>query len=189
MSPGGGDDDLPIIVKHSIREVERLGARRRKDDEAIEKLCMELYKLERAVKRKNGGAGTSRAARHPRGPAPTVQGFQLRAAGNKHVVVTFDNAKQVKLPGTLKELFAMLAADTVASPDELVGFKSFDELSASLEKRLGRNFDRHATSQLIYRLRKSLEAMAEGRGLIESVPNRGARLRIRRKGSPAVCGA
>jgi hypothetical protein len=50
-----------------------------------------------------------------------------------------------------------------------------------LEKRLDRKFDRHAISQLLYRLREALKAIDNGRSLIESSPALGARVRLKRR--------
>ena len=58
-----------------------------------------------------------------------------------------------------------------------------------LEKRLGRKFTHHALSQLLWRLRKSLEDVGLAKGLIERAPVLGARLRITRRPAAALCAA
>jgi hypothetical protein len=62
----------------------------------------------------------------------------------------------------------------------LVAWKGFDRIAELLEKRLGRKFDHHAVSQLVWRLRESLKVIDGGWRLIESLPALGARLRLKR---------
>jgi hypothetical protein len=172
------------LLKEAIQGVERLEERRRKDGEMFEQVRWKLYILEKAVGEQSGTGEVRRRPRHaklPQGPAPTVQDLQMEEVGNGGVIVTFDNAKQVVLSRALRELLAILAADAGESPDELVAWKSLDRLGELLEKRLARKFKHHTISQLLWRLRESLKAIDNGGGLIESAPELGARLRLKRK--------
>ena len=122
------------------------------------------------------------------GPALTVQDFRMEEVGNGRFVATFDNAMRVALSATLGELSAILAVDDAASPDDLVGWKSFQRLADSLGKRLGRKLSRHALSQMLWRLRESFAAASLERRLIDSAHGLGARLRLKRTSSCSPCG-
>ncbi len=196
MVTGGNEEgeekpgaSLTHSVKEVIKDVEQIEERRRKDDEKLEKVRWKLYKIEKKLQDREGPAPRRRrrrASTTPEGPAPTVEDFQMKAAGNGRAVAIFDNAKQVTLSRTLKELTAILAADEGESPDDLVAWKSFDRLGELLEKRLGRKFAHHALSQILWRLRELIEAAGIGRSLIESVPALGARLRLKGRRSAAL---
>ncbi len=191
MFPGGGDGGkknsrvlVPSLLKDTIKEVERLERRRREDGERFDRVCRKLYNLEKAVEDQEGGAParrTRRVAKLPPGPASTVLDFHMEVVGGGKVVVSFDNGKQVTLSPTLREILVLLARDTGESPDDLVAWKSLDRLGELLEKRLGREFDHHAVSQLLWRLREAFKAVDLDRGLIESAPELGARLRLKRR--------
>jgi len=186
MGPDG-PSNLTALLSRLIRSVERLEKRHRTDGEMLENLRWLLYVVERAMQKQ--GIPTS-ARRRPRvgktlqGPAPTVQDVQYAGVGMGRVTVTFDQGEQVTLSRSLKELLVILAADVGESPDDLVAWKSFDRLGELLEKRLDRKFNHHTVSQLLCRLRKSFEAGSRGRGLIESSPELGARLRLKRRPLP-----
>ena len=192
MVPGGSEGgarkprvNVARSLKDIIKDVERLERRRRKDQETTERVRWDLYVVENALAEQAGAAlprRPRRTAGAAEGPAPTVRDFQMREAAGGAALAAFDHAGQVKLPPALKELAAILAADEGESPDDLVAWKSFDRCCEWLEKRLhrGRKVDRHALAQLIWRLRKALAAAGLARGLIESVPALGARMRLQR---------
>lgn len=163
------------MLKSAIKRVERL----------FDQVCWDLYEIEKVVEEQAGvGAAPRRAPRAaalPQRPALTVHDFRMAKVGDGRVVVTFDNAKQVALSRTLLEVLVILAADTGQSQDDLVAWKGFDQLGEMLGKRLDRKFDRHAISQLLYRLREALKAIDNGRSLIESSPALGARVRLKRR--------
>jgi hypothetical protein len=168
-------------LKGAINDLERL-------DEKVDKVRWKLFRLEKLLdKRKGSAQWPPPAGATPKGPAPTVQDLRWEDAGHGRAVVTFDNAKQVTLSPGLKALIAILAADEGASPDDLVAWKSFDRLAELLEKRLGHEFSHHARSQLLWRLRESLAAAGLERGLIETDPGLGARLRLKRRSPAALC--
>jgi len=188
MVPGGNDGGrekpggaVKRSIKGAIKDVERL-------DEKVDKVRWKLYRLEKLLEEREGpDPPHPPPVATPKGPAPTVQDLRIEEVGHGRAVVTFDNATRVTLSPTLKELTAILAADEGESPDELVAWKSFERLTERLEKRLGRKFSDHALSQLLWRLRESIAAAGLDRRLIESVPGQGARLRLKRKSSAALC--
>lgn len=192
MVPGGNDEDkekpavdMTRTLKGAIKNAERLGERRRKDQEEIEELCWILYKFENLLQQRAHLDPPPAAT--PKGPAPTVEDLRMEEVGQGRAVVTFDNAKRVNLSPTLKALIAILAADEGVSPDALVAWKSFERLAELLEKRLDRKFSDHALSQLLWRLRESLGAAGLDRDLVESRPGLGARLRLKRGSPAALC--
>ena len=163
------------MLKSAIKRVERL----------FDQVCWDLYEIEKVVEEQAGvdvaPRRAPRAAGLPQRPALTVHDLHIDEVGDGRVVVTFDNVKQVALSRALKEVLVILAADTGQSPDDLVTWKGFDQLGEMLGKRLDRKFNRHAISQLLYRLREALKAIDNGRSLIESSPVLGARVRLKRR--------
>ena len=132
MPPGGSD--LPSLLEDAAKLIEGLETRRQKDREIFDKVCCKLFAA--IAKAERGQQGTPgrrriqpRAAKIPRGPAPTVQDFHMEADADGRPVASFDHAKQITLPETLNELLAILAEDEETSPDGLVAWKSFDRLS------------------------------------------------------------
>jgi hypothetical protein len=187
MVAGGNDDgkEKPSVgltrsLKGVIKDVERL-------DEKVDKVRWDLYEIEKALQELSGPDPPRPPRATPKGPAPTVENFRVEEGGHGRVIVTLDNAKQVTLPPALAALIAILAADEGTSPDHLVAWKSFDRLAELLEKLLGRQFSAHALSQLLWRLRESLDAADLDRDLIESLPGLGARLRLKRQSQAVLC--
>ena len=123
---------------------------------------------------------------HHSGPAPAVQNFHFEDAKKGGAIVSFDGGKPVRLPPAVGELIAILASDTGPSTDELIAFKSFDQVGERLEKRFGRTFRHRNVSQLLLRLRKALRAAGLDPRLVESSPSMGVRLRVKRH--PALPG-
>jgi hypothetical protein len=187
------ESDMERLFSKAFRELEKVEGRRRKDVESLDGLWHAIGKIEKALEDQSGPAAPRRT-RKPRGTAPagqaapTANGFRVDGVEHGKVIVTFGDARQVKLTPALHALVEILAADDGNSPDELVGFKTSQQLAARLHDRLKRKFSRHAVSQLLWRLRKSLEAASWDARLLESAPKSGARLRVKR-GAAAVGGA
>ena len=177
---GGAPANVTQILKVIIRKMERV-------DEMTEEVRFGLFAVEKALQDRGPAPAPAPAKRAapPEGPAPAVHDFRIEEASGGSVVATFDNAKQVTLTRTLAELAIILASDEGESPDELVAWKSFERVGELLLERLGRKFSRHAISQLLLRLRKSLMVVDSSRRLVQSVPQVGARLRLKR-GAPTT---
>jgi len=183
------DNDVACLFSKTFRELGKVEGRRRKDAESLEKVWHAIGKIENALKVRIVRPPLRREKPPaPAGPAPTLQEFRVEIAANGKVTVTFGDGKQVDLPPALHALFTALAEDAGPSADDLVAWKSLKWLAASLKSRLHREVSPHALSQLLWRLKNLLEQKGCGKGLIESVPGAGARLRLKR-GASATGGA
>lgn len=185
MCPGAGGarrqksrNSAASELKNAIKAVQRMLERSRKDCALLEEILWLLFSLERVLE---NSPRPPHPPGNPPGPAPAVRDYRTQPAANGRVLVTFDNSKQVTLSRTLTEFLAALAADTGESPDDLVAWKSFDQLGEMLGKRLPREFDHHKISQLLWLLHQALKPLDRDMGLIESVPGLGARLRLKRR--------
>lgn len=186
--PDDDEDEKPVdnvtrSIKGVIKHVHRI-------EKTVDQVRWKLYRIEKALEDQSAPA-PPRRTRKPRGTAPAGQaapmanGFRVDGVENGKVIVTFGDARQVRLTPTLHALAEILAADDGNSPDELVGFKTLRELAARLHDRLKREFELPAVSQLLWRLRKSLEAANWDAQLLESAPKSGARLRVKRVAAAA----
>lgn len=116
--------------------------------------------------------------------------FSVEIAGcaDGAVEVRVDLGKPFRLPpllGDLLEILCLEAADEWPE-DELVGWKSLDEVSRRLGKRQGREFKRHAVTQAVHRLRKELfDRGGVNPFLVQTNRRLGARFALRRR-KPAV---
>jgi hypothetical protein len=182
---------MPRSLEDVIEDAEQLEKETRKHLERAERLVNELYVFERAYAENNPAQAKRRRGPQTHaaaGPPPVAHDLGLARMEGGGAAVTIDGGKRIALPPTLAELIAILAADEGESPDELVAWKSFDRVCELLEKRLGRKYDHHAVSQLLWRLREALEAVNYDRRLVESAPAVGARLRLKRRPSAgALC--
>jgi hypothetical protein len=167
-------------VKDLIPDVERLLKNKRKECDLVERILWDLYQIEGALEKEPGkGAGTGTGVKC--GPAPVAHDMRVVKDAGGRAVLRIDHDKQVPLPRTLAELAAILVCDAGESPDGLVAWKSFDEVGALMQQRLGRKFEHHTLSQLLWRLRKLLGPVCpNGQMLAESRPEKGMRLRVKR---------
>ncbi|MCP4896935.1 MAG: hypothetical protein GY906_08160 [bacterium] len=75
---------------------------------------------------------------------------------NGEADVRIDEGTWFTLPSTLTELLRILAQDFGSAADEFVGWKTKDEVAILLGKNLSKQFNTHAVTQLVHRLRKEL---------------------------------
>lgn len=188
---GGSRADAALLVQRLIRDMHKLERRLRKVLEALEEMCWALYRIEKILPKsaKPGRVRNVRLIPAPAAaPAPAIKSFDIRTTAGG-AIATFDDdaGRQVALSPTLEAFIAILAEDDGYSADGLVGWKSFQRIAERLEKQLKRQFDRHAVSQLLWRLRKSLAASKLDRGLVEKSKALGVRLRLKRKQPAALC--
>lgn len=126
-------------------------------------------------------------------PAPTKSTFLLQLAAKSGVEkleierlsdgaawVRIDGGKALRLPPTLVGLLETLAFDPVHDVEQLVGWKSREEVRAGLQKRIGRKFSRHAIDELLRRLRAALAAGGVNPFLVQTHRQFGLRFALRR---------
>jgi len=187
--PVRGSDPLVAArtLKTAMKKMERLENGLRRAHESIATVRDDLSTIQRAL---DLAPVPTRRQRHPApapiGPEPTVHDLSMNEVGNHRAVAIFDGAKEVRMSAMLKDFLAILAADDEMSPDDLVGSKTFKRLRVLMEKKwVGHAFDRHAISQLLWRLRCALDDAGLDRRLIQ-ISRAGARLRLKR--APAGIG-
>lgn len=94
--------------------------------------------------------------------------------------VRIDDGKWFTLPATLTELLRILALNFGSSSDEFVGWKTKDEVAILLGKNLNKQFNAHAVTQLVHRLRRSLlDLGGVNPYLVQSNRQRGLRFALR----------
>jgi hypothetical protein len=172
-----------------LRQIDQQEKNLRRFREKLEALRWELCLVERALLARVAGEPTYRPpapAPKPPNPKPVVQSCSLVSLAGGAAKATFDNGMLVTLPSALAELVAILSSEEGQSPDELVPWKSLDRMAEVLEKRLGRKFDRHAVTQLLWRLRGLFKSAGIDVWLIESARELGARLRLKRRARSAL---
>jgi len=178
--------DTPVAartLKTALRKMARLENGLRRAHESIATVRDDLSTIQRALDL--APARTRRRRRPaPLGPEPTAHDLSLKKVGNRAVAI-FDGANEGRMSATLRDFLAILAADDEMSPDDLVGWKTFKRLRVLMEKWVGHAFDRHAISQLLWRLRCALDGAGLDRRLIQ-ISRAGARLRLKR--APAGIG-
>lgn len=110
---------------------------------------------------------------------------KLRADGDFEVRI--DGGKRFTLPPLLADVLRILAIDNGPSNDELVGWKTLDEVAILLGKETGRPVKKHAVTQNVYRLRKAMFAQGGANPyLIQTSRQRGVRFAQRRRAVAAI---
>lgn len=111
--------------------------------------------------------------------------ISLRADGVAEVRI--DGGKRFSLPPLLADMLRILAIDNGPSTDELVGWKTLDEVAILLAKNTGGQVKKHAVTQNIYRLRKAMFAQGGANPyLIQTNRQRGVRFARRRRPAMAI---
>ena len=111
--------------------------------------------------------------------------IKLRADGLAEVRI--DGGKRFTLPPLLADVLHILAIDNGPSNDDLVGWKTLDEVAILLAKDTGRQVKKHAVTQNVYRLRKAMFAQGGANPfLIQTSRRRGVRFARRRRPGPAI---
>jgi hypothetical protein len=178
--------NLRRSLRDAIEEMRLIESGLRRYVEKAERLLWELYSIEQAERERDCSLARRAPRRAVGGPAPAGHDWQLEELPDGRAAVRIDTEKPLTLTATLAALATILAAAEGPSCDELVAWKSLDRIGDLMEKRLGRVFDRHAVSQLLWRLRVKFGAAGMDPRLVESAPPLGARLRLKRR-SAGVC--
>ena len=108
--------------------------------------------------------------------------LEIKPRADGLVEVRIDGGKRFTLPPLLADVLRILAIDDGPSDDELVGWKTLDEVAILLTKDSGKLFKRHAVTQNIFRLRKAMFAQGGANPfLIQTNRQRGVRFARRRR--------
>jgi hypothetical protein len=106
--------------------------------------------------------------------------IKLRADGAAEVRI--DGGKRFTLPPLLADMLRILALDNGPSNDDLVGWKTLDEVAILLAKNTGGQVKKHAVTQNVYRLRKAMFAQGGANPyLIQTSRRHGVRFARRRR--------
>jgi len=101
--------------------------------------------------------------------------------------VRIDGGKIFTLSPLLADVLRILAIDNGPSEDDLVGWKTLDEVAILLTKDSGKQFRKHAVTQNVYRLRKAMFAQGGANPfLVQTNRQRGVRFARRRRLAAAI---
>jgi len=108
--------------------------------------------------------------------------IQFDRHARRRVAVRLDHGESLVLPPVLGELLKILAKDLGGhAEDDLVGWKSLDQLRDLLAVETGRLHSRRALVENVYRLRKAFAAADLDAALLQTNPRmRAYRLAVRR---------
>ena len=111
--------------------------------------------------------------------AHSVQ-FTLLADGSARVQI--DGRPGLPLPPSVAALFQILKGDGGTRTDQMVGWKTVADIKQALHKSTGWSFTDRAVKELVFRLRRKLEAHGELPYLVQSRRKLGYRLALWRGG-------
>jgi hypothetical protein len=157
-------------------------------EQTAEKLCDIIYYMEQ-----HSPAGSE----IPRPPRPRERGKnaeqRLRSAAQKGVrklaidrgangraVVLIGDDGELELPPGLADLLEILAADTGVSSDDLVGYKTVNEIALLLNNGAKKPLREHAVRERISRLRQMLRDCGINPWLVETSRDGGYRFNFKR---------
>jgi hypothetical protein len=104
------------------------------------------------------------------------------------VCAQIDGRAPVPLTPLLAHLLAILITDNETSKDHLIAWKTLAEISCSMAKQTGKQFTKHALSQLICRLKDQFRDHGENKFLIQRNRRFGFRFALRRSTAPVTAG-
>jgi hypothetical protein len=111
-----------------------------------------------------------------------VVDLKIQKQPNGSAIVQIDGGKEFRLSPVLADLLLILSDDAWPTKDDLVGWKSWDEVAKRLGRKAGRPpMGRHTVSQNVLRLRKALELSGENPRWVQSNRALGARFALRRR--------
>jgi len=193
-----GDELLPR-VRRLARRQRNLLDRLSRAEELADALTLEVGELEAALLRVSAGAlpneqlpgsapSQPEAARLLQGTAAAgVRELVIKRHADGSARVSVDGGKAFSLPPALGDLLAVLAVDSGLTADQLIGWKTLDEVTILLSRKTGRTLSRHAVSQTVYRLRKAVfERGGVNPYLIQTSRRHGLRFALQQRKDAAV---
>jgi len=115
-------------------------------------------------------------------PAQVASSIQTETRSDGSVAVRIDSDPSFFLPPTPAALLEVLKMDSGASDDELVAWKTLEDISLMLTNILGRKVTPHSVTNSIHRLRQILaKSRPDGDWLVQTRRGRGARFALRRE--------
>jgi hypothetical protein len=113
--------------------------------------------------------------------------LEIKPRADGRAEVRIDGGKRFTLPPLLADVLRILAIDNGPTDDDLVGWKTPDEVAILLTKNSGKQFKKHAVTQNVYRLRKALFAQGGANPfLVQTNRQRGVRFARRRQPVTAI---
>jgi hypothetical protein len=186
-------DELRRLVSRLARRYRQLVTRISSAELLADELSLDLAKLEECFNEDDAKAqaaelylnerNSSRVQEQLRRVAESgALGLEIKRRSDGVAEVSIDSGQPFTLSPVLADLLYILAVDTGLTTDELIGWKSLDEVAILLGKKEGRKLARHAVTQSIYRLRRELF----NRGgvnpfLVQTNRWRGVRFALKRK--------
>lgn len=122
----------------------------------------------------------------PRNLPPIVNSLSLAFKPDGRAILQIEGRQKILLSKRLAALVAALTVDDRPSLDQFVAWKSKEDLIAELERRLGKQFNRHDLKNLLYLLRQALKAHQEHPDLVMHSRKFGSRFALQRSGKVFV---
>jgi hypothetical protein len=180
--------DLRRFVQRFARKQRLLLDRLTRAEELADAIACDLADLERALVLDGAASGVTRVRpkrlRELLGKTVDVRvnEVSITRRADDWGLIHIDQADEFLLPPLLTDLLSVLISESGPSDDELVAWKTLDEVSKRLEKKVGRRFGRHAVTQQIHRLRRELFARGGVSPLLVQTSRRfGVRVAVRRR--------
>jgi DNA-binding response OmpR family regulator len=117
---------------------------------------------------------------------PQAQALEIFSHPDGSADVRIDGGRSIKLTPVLAALLSCLAEDTGWSNDDLVGWKTYEQIASFLQAKTGKTYRRRTVVHHIYRLRDEL--LRQGgflHYLIQNNRQYGWRLALKRKAEVA----
>jgi hypothetical protein len=131
--------------------------------------------------------GVTRGPRWPsRGPSHAVGSAELIAQPNGSATAQIDGT-DIGLPPYVAAILDILMGDNGGHPDNLLPWNSVATIQALLTKRTKRNHSKAAVKEMVLRLRNLLEKRGLDRWFVETNPQLGYRVALRRKAGTVKC--
>lgn len=184
---------LVLALRRLRREAELLHRALVREEERADSLLQNIIALEKNLPAEGGPPPTAPAGPAAPAAAPAESAFLLKLMAQSGVaklefewladgaaLVRVDGGKAFALPPTVAAFLETLAQDKANSDERLVGWKSREDVRATMQERMRREFSRHAIEELLRRLRAVLTAGGVNPFLIQTHPQFGLRFALRR---------
>jgi DNA-binding response OmpR family regulator len=182
--------ELLSLIRAVQRRHKLLLARISKTEELADAIACDIERLLTLVEAgtlTHAGADYTLRGRKENGQnnhqTPGAFSVELDSRADGSAVVRIDG-KEFKFSPTLADLLAVLCEDTGRSADDLIGWKSINEVARLLKKKTGRRFTNHVVTQNVHRLRQVLFKAGLNPDLVQTNRRYGLRFALRR----SACG-
>ena len=151
----------------------------------LERLDLEMKTYFAARQAGSGNFGSLRVSE----PDPVVCHMHIQKHVDGRATISLDGGTPFVLAPQLAEVFVFLASGEPESgrKDQLVGWRSRDQILQFLEQKENRSFHPRYINNLVHRLKEALEEAGYSRALLQTHKHKGVRLSYKQsaQGTPA----